>query len=125
MTVKQLREKAKELGIVGRWSMTKTQLEEAIRDCLKEGPGSQAKSTTQKYIDNAPKGTVIAFKIELSGRERTLSGKIEEVSKDSVKVVTKNGSAYTIPRDKVIWVKTGLRWPKGVFNELKGVENGK
>ena len=37
---------------------------------------------------------------------------------------TKNGIEYKVPRKAIIWVKTGTRWPRGIFLQLKrGAEN--
>ena len=80
---------------------------------------------TQKlpYIESAEIGTVVAF--------RLASGKVK--SAKIVKKSTKNrrfmletsyGAQYIVPYTDIVWVRTGKRWPRGVYRLLKGlVEN--
>ena len=41
-------------------------------------------------------------------------GRVNDVS-----VVTKNGSRYIVKTENISWVKTGSRWPSGIYNALK------
>ena len=135
-TRKELLKRAKDLNIVGRWDMTKGELIVAItkameeREAKKDGtitnPGGYKdthlpQKATQDYVNNITLGTIVAFKVLLGGKQRVLSAKVN--GKDSVGyllVETKNGSKYRVVPDDVIWVKTGLRWPKWVLEQLKG-----
>ena len=38
-------------------------------------------------------------------------------------VETKYGAQFIISFDDVVWVKTGTRWPKHVYNLMKGIGN--
>lgn len=71
------------------------------------------------YIDSAKIGTIIAFKINDT---KVISGMIEEVVSEGkeFKVRTKNGVKFMVKRKNIVWVKTGDRWPKGVYLALKG-----
>lgn len=175
MTVKQLREEAKKLGIKGRYEMTKPKLIEAINNHMVEENGMaivandnenmenqqqeevvatsnsndvkeenaitisdseetsadsefatciSRKRTQAEYIDNVEPGMIIAFCTEPN---KAISAKVREIrfssaatpSVEYVIAVSKNGFIYKVPRSAIIWVKTGLRWPKGVFEKLK------
>ncbi len=70
-----------------------------------------------EYISNAHVGVIIAFKIN---EEKALSGKVEEIHENKFVVRTKNGIRFSVLKDNIIWVKTGNRWPKGVYMLLKG-----
>lgn len=95
--------------------------EEWEEDCSNRYPirirNSNPKPKTE-YIDNAKVGTIIAFKVNESGK--AFSGKIEEIHKNGFLVVTKNGVRFKVFKHNVIWVKTSQTWPRGVFMALKG-----
>ena len=126
-TVKELRAKAKELNIVGRWDMNKQELISAIEKALNEdstnenteinpeGSGEVANGT-QEYIDRIEMGTIVAFEIN----NQTISGKfVCKLQSGKLVVETKKGSRYKICKESIIWVKTGTRWPRWVLNKLK------
>lgn len=69
------------------------------------------------YIDDAKVGMIIAFKIN---NVKVISGMIEEIHKLVLVVKTKNGVRFTVRKKDVVWVKTGPRWPRGVYLALKG-----
>ena len=141
-TVKELRDIAKELNIVGRWNMNKAQLIEEITtiqagidsfddsmiefdsDCvLKENEtkapeGNQkATRTTDDYLSNVEPGTLIAFRRNKE-KDIAMSGKFVSFDSSEQKVLIKSkmGTIFKISRDKVLWVKTGARWPKWVYS---------
>lgn len=77
----------------------------------------------EAYIENAKVGTIIAFKVN---NTKVISGMIEEIHKSDFLVRTKSGIRFTVRKKNIIWVKTGPRWPKGVYLALKGeAPNGK
>lgn len=159
LTVKELREVAKNLNISGRWDMTKTQLIEAITraegekanvggitkvvdnnvnesateekvidnknhveaETNEEIPANKVNTEQkQKYLNNIQIGTIVAFK--LSDNKAKSAKVIKKSTKNrKLQVETSYGAQYIIPFENVIWVKTGSRWPKGVYNMLKGV----
>lgn len=82
------------------------------------------KSTTMQYLETAELGVIVAFRTEIKGAIRTLSGKlVGRVEADAgsrmALIETKNGSMFSIGYEDVIWVKTGDRWPRWIFEELK------
>lgn len=148
--VKELLGIAKELQIVGRHEMKKADLIDAIVNIkssveiaepeienadvedeikaiakaewdVKETPSiidAVANDNNKKdYIDNVKIDTLIAFKIN---ETKVLSGKIIEIHKDQFVVETKTKIKFNVKKKNVIWVKTGERWPKGVYLALKG-----
>lgn len=139
-TVKELREIAKELEIVGRWDMNKTQLIEAIEmaqavqelndedielenDCIiKEDNSNQSEGTqkdtktTDDYLNNIEPGILVAFK--RNSKDVAMSGKFVSFDGNNGNLVcieSKKGTLFKIPKANIIWVKTGARWPKWVF----------
>lgn len=82
--------------------------------------------TKEEYISGAEEGIIVAFRLNFTARSgkkltKVISGKIlENVSEQEAYVVeTKNGLKYGVPYDSVVWVKTGNRFPKGVYDEMK------
>lgn len=78
------------------------------------------------YIQKAEEGLIVAFRLNFTARSgvkltKVISGKILENNQDEeVYVVeTRNGLKYCVPYASVVWVKTGGRWPKGVYDEMK------
>lgn len=139
LTCKELREIAKGYNITGRWDMTKDELINAISkveanisckdvdiefetDCaikgdMKTNPeGSQkVTKTTLEYLKTAEPGTLIAF-TRGSEKKIAMSGKfigIEENGK--IAVESKKGTIFKLNPSNIIWVKTGWRWPRWVF----------
>lgn len=150
LTVKELRDKAKILNISGRWDMTKPQLIEAIVRAEKK-ESEESKSATdeiaidndganidveietkeeksvninmeqkQKYLDNIQVGALVAFKVS---ETKAKSAKVIKKSTKSRKLMveTSYGATHVIPFEDVLWVRTGARWPRGVYNMLKGI----
>ena len=73
-----------------------------------------------KYVENAEMGTIVAFK--LPGMKVKSAKLIRRSTKNmKFKVETAYGTEFIISYDDVIWVKTNKRWPKGVYNLLKGI----
>lgn len=135
-TCKELRDIAKQYGITGRWDMKKQELIEAIEgmsdltddkiifedDCIIksedtiQSEGSQKVSrTTLEYLNNAEAGTLVAFKRN-SSKDVAMSGKLVSFENGKVTVESKKGTKFKLNPDNIIWVKTGDRWPRWVFN---------
>ena len=72
-----------------------------------------------KYVENVKVGTLVAFK---TGPNKAKSAMVQKRSTKNrkLKVVTKYGKEFIISFDDVIWVHTNKRWPRGVYNMLKG-----
>ena len=151
-TCPQLRAIAKELDIIGRWDMTKPQLVEAIlgaekaknankvssandevkidnqvadgENKEKESPSKDAIDSSQKmsYVENAEVGTLVAFKLS-NGKVKSAKIIRKSSKNRKLKLETDYGAQYIVSYDDVIWVRTGRRWPKGVYRLLKGLAN--
>jgi sRNA-binding protein len=136
MTCKELLVLAKEKDIKGRHSLHKEALLGAlVVKYSQEGEQSEqdeneiaaaleveeARKRKEKYISNLIGGEIIAFKVG-GWKNSVLSGKVLEIASESCRVETKNGLRFLVRKENIIWVRTGLRWPKGVFQALKGIE---
>lgn len=120
----ELRVIAKELDIKGRGHMTKEQLVQAIASAT----GGEAAETSDdvssgsnkvKYVENAEVGTIVAFKLP-DGRVKSAKIERRSTSRRKLKLVTQYGAEFVVPYEDIIWVRTTKRWPKGVYNLLKG-----
>ena len=69
-----------------------------------------------EYIKDAEVGVLVAFRF----RDKVRSGKIIRKQDGLLVIETHNGTTYNVLYEDVVWVKTGDRWPKQVFNMLKG-----
>lgn len=153
-TVKQLVQIAGDLGVTGRHSMKKHELLAGIllaqevkvaidgegpegndfelnlaksADHVWEQPVEEIVRITKPkdaYIDSATVGQLVAFRVDETGK--CLSGMIKEIHKnDTFLVETKSGVSFMIHRSRIVWVKTGERWPKFVFEAFrKGANDG-
>lgn len=126
-TKAELLKKAKELNIVGRWDMTKGELLVAVQEKLAENntneqyKDAQAKQkTTLDYAQSVDDGAFVAFKVMLGGKQRVLSAKVNGKNQlGHLLVETKSGSKYRVEPKDIVWVKTGLRWPRWVLELFK------
>lgn len=87
------------------------------------GQGAKRKAD---YILDAEEGLILAFRLNFTAKSdkkltKVISGKIIENNKEEeyCKVETKNKLIYEVPYESVVWVKTGNRWPRGVYEEMK------
>lgn len=150
LTVVSLREIAKKYDISGRWDMTKEQLIAAILGAEKksvsenksakeeEKVGNQDAEVEDKvekesasineekemYIANANVGTLVAFRLS-NGKVKSAKITRKSSSKRRFKLETSYGAEYIVPFEDIIWVRTGKRWPRGIYRLLKGIEDEK
>ena len=116
-TVKELRDLAKEQNIVGRWSMTKEELVNAL-SCVRKS------RTAIDYLEDIKPGTLVAFsrgrnkKIVMSGKYVTTN------DKGKIIVETKMGTEFVLSPDEIVWVRTGKRWPKWVYQMFNNKMGG-
>lgn len=109
---RELMKLATSLGIKGAWSMKKD-------DLINQISGLESDNDKNDRIQNAPIGTIVAFKAP-GGRIRSAKIKLRSTANRRLLVYTEYDAEYNISYDDVIWVKSGKRWPKGVYNLLKG-----
>lgn len=81
---------------------------------------SESRGVKDRYLDTAEIGCLVAFKIE-TGKVKSAKIVKRSTSGRKLKVETAYGMEYIVPYDNVLWVKTGTRWPKGVYMLLKGI----
>lgn len=125
MKVENLRKLCKEKGIsiyVGKNRITKAEMIEKLTvesqkevDSEKERKASKMK----KYVEEVEPGTIVAF-YDKTGKPRTAKVIAKRMDLRRLKVETEFGAQFVVPFEKVMWVKYGTRWPKGVFDVLKG-----
>ena len=120
----ELRVIAKELDLTGRGHMTKEQLVQAIAsatggEAAETSDDVSSGSNKMKYVENAEIGTIVAFKLP-DGRVKSAKVERRSTSRRKLKLVTQYGAEFVVPYEDIIWVRTTKRWPKGVYNLLKG-----
>lgn len=146
-TIKELEVICKDLGLtyyVGKKHITKVQMIEKIKsanivesveqkeintqEVVKEEnlakvfSGEEKKQNKIAFVEKAEIGTLVAF-IDERGKARTAELVNRSSSRQVVKVKTEYDREFIVPFDKVIWVRKpgNKRWPKGVYNMLKGI----
>lgn len=125
-TVKELLVIAKEYQIVGRYGMKKQQLIDAIVE-LEKASGKTVVSVVNKthddYVKNLKSGDIIAFQFHSPfGKKIARSAKVIDPHPGEVglTVQDKIGNKYFVYKSKILWVKTGKRWPKYIYSMFKG-----
>ena len=125
----ELRLLAKEHEVPGRGKMTKDQLAEALANVLQEDDEDHktdneavVHAPRTEYIKSAEKGTIMAFRLP-DGKAKSAKMIERSLKREKLKMETAYGRQFIISFSDVIWVKSGNRWPKGVFNLLKGNVN--
>lgn len=73
------------------------------------------------YIEGAKVGTLVAFKTD-NGKIKSAMIVKRSTKNRKFKLETKYGASFVVPFDDVIWVRTNKRWPKGVYQLLKGID---
>lgn len=141
MTVPQLREKAKALGITGRWDMTKVQIIEAINSATNKSEERVAEEAKEEandnndndvvgtireydkerrlqFVENVSIGSIVAFRC-FNGKVKSAKVIAKDKDKRTLEVETNYAKKYSVDFEDVIWVRAGLRWPKGILQLLK------
>ena len=71
------------------------------------------------YIENIDIGAIVAFRLS-NGKVKSAKVTRKSTKNRKLKLETDYGAEYIVPYESVIWVRTGKRWPRGVYNLLKG-----
>ena len=84
------------------------------------------KEQKMAYIENIDIGAIVAFRLS-NGKVKSAKVTRKSTKNRKLKVETGYGAEYIISYDDIIWVRTGKRWPRGVYELLKGqvTANGK
>lgn len=118
-------EEIREVTIPEDSAVEKVEAAQAVEDEIADNSYATLishKKTPGEYIDNVEVGMIIAFATE---PEKAISAKVKEIFKSEdngvkeVLAVSKNGYTYKVPRAAIIWVKTGHRWPRGIYDKLR------
>lgn len=141
---------ATSMGIKGAWRMKKADAIEAIlgaenlnaevaesaKENIKiDNPDVEVENKTQKEsanivdvdfegkmqrIEAIEIGTLVAFKLS-NGKVKSAKVARKSSKNRKLKVETEYGASYIINYEDVIWVRSGKRWPRGVYMMLKGL----
>ena len=76
------------------------------------------------YIEDAKPGMIIAFRL-LDGRTKSAKVILKSTKNRKFKLETKYGAEFIVSYDDVVWVRYGKRWPRYIYNLLKGGKNGR
>ena len=78
------------------------------------------------YIENIEIGTLVAFRLS-NGKVKSAKVTRKSTKNRKLKLETDYGAEYIVSFDDIMWVRTGKRWPRGVYKLLKGLvdDNGK
>lgn len=149
MKCRELFKLATSMGIKGAWKMRKADVIEAILGAEKsaevaesakenikiDNPDVEVESKTQKEsanivdvdfegkmrrIEAIEIGTLVAFKLS-NGKVKSAKVARKSSKNRKLKVETEYGGSYIINYEDVIWVRSGKRWPRGVYMMLKGL----
>ena len=72
------------------------------------------------YIEQAAIGTIIAFRLP-NGKVKSAKIIKKSTKNRRLMVETEYNAQYVVEYDNVVWVRTGDRWPRGVYKLLKGL----
>lgn len=130
---------SREFGIKGAYDMRKgecidrileyqREFQKAEREAERQIREAEKAESKESYLEGAPLGTLVAFKVPDTaivrpGEKKVKSAKIvgRNVSKKKLRLQTEYDAFYIVPFENVLWVKTGSRWPRSIYNLLKGV----
>ena len=90
-----------------------------VEEVVKAAPVT---SNREAYVDTAKVDMIVAFKLP-NGKVKSAKIVKRSTAKRRFMVETKYGAQFIISFDDVVWVKTGTRWPKHVYNLMKGIGN--
>lgn len=114
-------------------NVVEVKVEQAIKETIIENdsinpdvsgndtPPSEPCKPTEAYIETLKPGTLVAFKINTKDKKslvlsakfiRFVDGKTPE---NGLYLITKNGDKCKIKAERILWVKTGARWPKWIY----------
>lgn len=72
------------------------------------------------YIEGVEIGALVAFRLS-SGKVKSAKVIRKSTKNRKLKLETDYGAVYIVSYEDIVWVRTGKRWPKGVYKLLKGL----
>ena len=134
--VAELTDICKENGLTyykGKKKLTKAEMIEKIlvsndikEDILKtiqESAEETTRSDKSSYVETVQLGTLVAFMEPETGKLNTAKVVAKNSKNRMLKLMTQYDAEFIVSYDNIVWVKTGARWPRGIYNELKGISN--
>ena len=76
----------------------------------------------KEYIETIQVGTLVAFREPDTNKLNTAKVVKKSTKNKKLMLQTQYGAEFIVPYEFIVWVKTGSRWPKGIYNELKGIK---
>lgn len=73
-----------------------------------------------QYIENVEIGALVAFRLS-NGKVKSAKVTRKSTKNRKLKLETDYGAEYIVSYDDIVWVRTGKRWPRGVYKLLKGL----
>lgn len=101
-----------------------TEKENVLDEGVKSSDDKVPKIDMEKkmnYIENVAIGTIVAFKLP-NGKVKSAMVMAKAPLRRKLKLETEYGKVFKIDYKDVVWVKTGNRFPKGVYEALKGIK---
>ena len=93
---------------------------EAEDKCENESAGVKVNMEQKmSYIENIDIGTIVAFRLS-NGKVKSAKVTRKSTKNRKLKLETDYGAEYIISYEDIVWVRTGQRWPRGVYKLLKG-----
>lgn len=90
----------------------------------KESAGNESHEVNMEqkmqYIEEVEIGTLVAFRLS-SGKVKSAKVIRKSTKNRKLKLETDYGAVYIVSYEDIVWVRTGKRWPKGVYKLLKGL----
>lgn len=90
----------------------------------KESAGKESRKIDMEqkmqYVEAIEIGALVAFKLS-SGKVKSAKVIKKSTKNRKLKLETDYGAVYIVSYEDIIWVRTGKRWPKGVYRLLKGL----
>ena len=125
-TVKELKVIAKEKGIKGWYNMKKAELENALKafeEKAADVPTPAPKRETADYVKQENIGKFVAYTnrdgldttgkiIDIDAQNKTLTIMPYKIKDDEI-----------VPIASVLWIKTGTRWPKWVYQRFTAIQS--
>lgn len=131
MKVTELRKLAPTVGVKNAKKYKKAELIDAIMATYTQNDADGENNNTPdeadqqlarrtEYIEGAEMGTMVAFKAP-DGKVRSAKMINRSVKNRKLKLETAYGRQYVVSYSDVVWVRTNGRWPRYVYNMLKGM----
>lgn len=82
---------------------------------------AQKMAQKMRYVETSEIGALVAFNVPSGNKVKSAKIMRKSGKNRKLKVETHYGATYVINYEDVLWVRTGKRWPKWVYNLLKGI----